>query len=584
MVSRFLITTAELSTWKKSEPIVFLGDWCKLYSQRDIWTDLDSKTEEYHWNNRERLYSDYQYLQNLYTKTLVSISHSLNKYHKVNRSIRYWKIFIGPWLFHFIHIIFDRWKMIENVTNNNSINGTTVLSGLEELVTPLNFKEFSELYSGELWNHWVYGEIIKYADKIPVEEIEYKENKQEKTDTRSQSKVKQISRLILKLYAFFTRNSKVFFFGGGGGKLGQIKLEILLGQLPTFYSLILNKEICIKKNNRDMFNIDFIEDNQFESFLLKMIPTQIPKYYLEGYKQLCKECHNINLPVNPKIIVSSSAIITTDIFKFWVSEKVERGAKLIVSQHGGHYGIGKWNSSEDHEVSIANAFLSWGWSGKNVQPLSSFKLSNVKNKRTTIRKKYVLMALGLTPRYSYWLYSVPMSSQWGEYLDDQVQFIELLPKYIRDALKIRLSLGDYNWNQRDRLLDRFPAIKFDDSKNTFESSVNNSKVFIGTYNATTFLETLSKDIPTIIYWNPLYSEIRDSAKQYIDLLHSAGILHYTPESIASHLQNIWPDIDYWWSQDEVQSARRIFINNYARTSSTYILEWSDFLKKRMATH
>ena len=35
MVSRFLITTPQKNTWKFSEPILFLGEWCKLYKKKE---------------------------------------------------------------------------------------------------------------------------------------------------------------------------------------------------------------------------------------------------------------------------------------------------------------------------------------------------------------------------------------------------------------------------------------------------------------------------------------------------------------------------------------------------------------------
>ena len=51
MVGRFLITTAEKQTWKIEEPIVFLGDWCKLYKDKDSWEKLNYKTNYLHENN-----------------------------------------------------------------------------------------------------------------------------------------------------------------------------------------------------------------------------------------------------------------------------------------------------------------------------------------------------------------------------------------------------------------------------------------------------------------------------------------------------------------------------------------------------
>jgi putative transferase (TIGR04331 family) len=578
MVNRFLITTAQKQTWKPSEPIIFLGDWCKLYKKKDYWEKLDYKTKDYHWDDRNMLYKDFQYLHALYEKIIISCSDSLNRLHKVNHSNRYWKILIGPWLFHFIQIIFDRWQMIQSL-ESNKISETIVLKGLNKLVLPLNFQDFSELYSSDLWNHWIYAEIIQHLGRIPVTEVLYKPKKKLSSGSYERIKIKKLFKKVVEKYSFITQNNKYFFFGNSFTKSGQLKLELALNQTPSFYDFGLNKEIFISEGNRNLFKIDFSRPNKFESFLLQIIPLQIPKYYLEGYSELIKECKKRHWPTNPKHIITSSPIITSDIFKFWTAEKTEKGSKLIVSQHGGHYGVGKWNASEDHEIDVSDIFLSWGWKAKGVKSLSSSKLINFEYKTVTSNKSDILMALGLTQRYSYWLYSIPTSSQWKEYLDDQVKFVDLLPQNIKKFIKIRLSPSDYKWSHKQRMLDKLPFVKFDNSKNTFQSSVANSRVFIGTYNATTFLETFSANIPTIIFWNPKYSEIRKDAEPYFKLLYDVGIMHYSPESAANHLTNIWGNIDDWWNLEETQSARLSFINQYAKTSSNWINEWKLFLQK-----
>ena len=40
----FLATTANQLYWKKDEKIMFLGEWCKVYDQKHIWSKLDHET------------------------------------------------------------------------------------------------------------------------------------------------------------------------------------------------------------------------------------------------------------------------------------------------------------------------------------------------------------------------------------------------------------------------------------------------------------------------------------------------------------------------------------------------------------
>ena len=39
----------------KNEAILFLGEWCRLYSRKFVWNDLDAIVVLYHWDNREKI-------------------------------------------------------------------------------------------------------------------------------------------------------------------------------------------------------------------------------------------------------------------------------------------------------------------------------------------------------------------------------------------------------------------------------------------------------------------------------------------------------------------------------------------------
>ena len=106
MVSSFLITTALEETWPDDleTPVLFLGEWCRIYTRRDRWSNMNAKVLLYHWDDRHKVFNDYHYLNNIYENTLKSLQKKLNEIHGVDHSLRYWRILIGPWLSQFIHI------------------------------------------------------------------------------------------------------------------------------------------------------------------------------------------------------------------------------------------------------------------------------------------------------------------------------------------------------------------------------------------------------------------------------------------------------------------------------------------------
>ena len=67
--SRVLVTTALESSWPDVDtPVVFLGEWCRLYERRSHWTRYDGEVARYHWDDRQRLRRDFEHLQLLPNK------------------------------------------------------------------------------------------------------------------------------------------------------------------------------------------------------------------------------------------------------------------------------------------------------------------------------------------------------------------------------------------------------------------------------------------------------------------------------------------------------------------------------------
>ena len=60
MEARFLVTTALEDTWpQQGQPVLFLGEWCKLYSRKHRWQKIDSKVASFQWDERSKLYQDH---------------------------------------------------------------------------------------------------------------------------------------------------------------------------------------------------------------------------------------------------------------------------------------------------------------------------------------------------------------------------------------------------------------------------------------------------------------------------------------------------------------------------------------------
>ena len=170
MVNRFLVTTALEETWPENPetPILLLGEWCRLYSRKEYWSKMNAEVLPYHWDDRNKLYRDYQYLQGFYEKILKSLADELNNIHSVDHSLRYWRILLGSWLGYFIQMLFDRWSSIDQALNLYSIDETIILDFPSDSFVSQGMIDFSSYYTSDEWNHYIYGKILESKSTVSI--------------------------------------------------------------------------------------------------------------------------------------------------------------------------------------------------------------------------------------------------------------------------------------------------------------------------------------------------------------------------------------------------------------------------------
>ena len=361
----FLVTTALQETWPEdNKSALFLGEWCRLYSKKSRWINMDGEVVPYHWDDRKKLYEDYKYLLKLFENVLEALVIELNNFHNVSHSSRYWRIVIGPWLMNFLTITFDRWSSINAALEKYSIVETKVNEKVGLNYIPENMEHFSNVVTTDLWNHAIYSSILKYLrfKKIKISNVPIDKTKWNiKRPYKKRYMISKIKNFLVTFCLFFSRNKNYFFMDTYLTKFDLVKLQLKLGQFPVFYSVPNYTELIPKEINRSITLSEFKCNNSFEHYLREVLPLQIPKAYIEGYKNLSKLTKNMHWPKKPKLIWTSISFYMDEIFKLWAANKIEEGVPLVIGQHGGNYGQAMFNMGEYHELKICDYYLSWGW-------------------------------------------------------------------------------------------------------------------------------------------------------------------------------------------------------------------------------
>jgi putative transferase (TIGR04331 family) len=537
-----------------------------------VWEKLDVEIAPYHWDDRARLQQDYQYLQSLHETLLEELAVKLNHLHGVKHSLRYWRILIGPWLGYFIQMLFDRWTMLKLAIEECKIDRCRVLSTKPCAVIPNDMAHFNQLYTEDDWNEIIYGQLLKqyWRNEIGIEEVkrdgdlplEFGKEAPKTLRTR----LKKFVHCAVDLANRVTTRSDDFFFISSCLPLRtDFKLQIKLGQFPKLWRSESVPELKPDLKIRQWEWKPRQGTDEFSVVARDFIPRHIPTAYLEGYQPLADRVHSLPWPKRPKVIFTSTGYSSADVFKAWAAEKTESSTPLVIGQHGGHFGMTPWAFHEEHQITIADAWLSWGWSDRTnsrVMPVGNLKIMG-QNMDFDQEGDVLLVEMAL-PRYSYHMYSLPVAGQWLAYFEDQGRFISALPDKIRQSVLVRQFPQDFGWQQEARWHGSFPSIKIDSGHQSIRALIRKSRIYICTYNGTTYLESLGWNIPTIMFWNPAHWELRDDVIPYFDLLKKVGIFHETPESAARQMITVWDDVSSWWWSQAVQEVRGKFCERYSR--------------------
>ena len=579
---RFLITTALEGTWLEDQPVLFLGEWCRLYSRKDRWSEMNAVVQTHHWDDREKFYTDYQYMNSFYERVLKDLSCKLNQIHGVGNSERYWRILVGPWLAYFIHILFDRWSSIESAVNNFEITNTVVQLGNEEALIPNDINQFAVLMVGDEWNHHIYAEVLRRLDSAPITFVNNKKHELNVKNEKVKASLKRYLALIYAAARYLARDTDAFLNSTYLPVFNELLLQLRLGQVPQLWGNVKPVNANLDWKQRD-WAMSTQCQSEFEFFLLSMIPKQIPKVYLEGYQELVAQIQSLPWPKSPKLIYTSNVLWHDSVSMAYTAEKVEKGTQLICGQHGGGYGTARFHFAEEHEIDIADCYLTWGWrnpSKKSVVPLG---ITKVKKKQLSSSRDILLVITMNVWRYSFRL-CAESAINYGKYIDRSFSFMHQLNKKVFAKTLVRLSPVETGINLPMRWHDRFPTVKVDDGNSSIYSLMYKSRIVVHTYNQTGFLETLAMGIPTVLLVDLNETPLRESAIPYYAELKRVGIFHDTPESAAAHVNTIWDDVDSWWTSIEVQGVVAKFTKQYCYRPDSIVESIETVIREVMAEH
>jgi putative transferase (TIGR04331 family) len=589
-----LVTTALEETWGKEENILFLGEWCKLYKRRDVWSQRDYETVSFHWDDREKLRKDYSYLESLHHTLLRCLVEALNKLHGVNHSVRYWQILLDPWLLSYLSVAFDRWECLRRAIEENSELQVISLQASDASLAQFSYSEFIDAVLSDEWNQYFCQRILEneYSGNCSIRPVEFPRAKQLSAPLRSSPKrrINMFRMIALSGDHFLKRifpRCDIFFLGTRFNFAALTRLNLALGQVPRLFFHEFGSPMkvgCLPISNeskavRASICLDFQAGNPFEKFVKIWVMQDMPTCLIEHYQALRARAKD--LTIKTKAIVTAGNHWVDVFAKFWFAEQTNRGVKLIIAEHGGS--LPPYKELFDFEDDIADAKATWftPYHQKQTQLPAAKIIGRFKKMRALQNGKsggeYCSVIGNECGRWVHRAHFYPMAGQWLHSFNMVLKLREHLDEEVEKYFRVKPYPGDLGWNTALQFSDILGLDKLLEEKN-LDRVFSDSRVIVCTYPETTFAEAMASGLPTILVYPESFYELNSIALPLFEILKSANIVFSDSKAAASHLNSIWRDPYHWWDSDLVRRARKEFGQQALDIEGDWLYKWKGFLQ------
>ena len=544
--------------FENSQDLTIIGKWLLPDLKIRGADDIRPAVLDYHWNDREKLFEDSIKINFFVSELLRDLSIQLNQTLNLNRPASYWNIILGEWLHLFCQTVFDRFEVLKSTKRNFDLIGIYELPSEENKIPRTTSDFYEKATKCHNWNANLFSEIVKAfcaSDwQITRTDREFEIHKPKHSHNKKKS-VSVVKKMYRSIYLKLTKPEKSTVMTTMYlNKINLLKLSIKLKGIPFLNEPKLDEELRCNKTKQF-----FLTESDEESFLTvakRLAPLYLPAVYLEEFFQHEKQSHEEYSNHFPKRILTANSHYSDESWKKWAATSYLNGAKIYILQHGGHYGTSKFSLSQDYELSIANKFITWGWTVEGDDRFLPAPANKLMQQVKRDKQENILFVTFEGPMYANWVTSAPIGPQILNSLTESLNFVSLLTDSVRSKLRIRPYPLNYGLNQAEEFLSLVPQDQISGPENTFISELRKVRLVVCNYNSTTFIECLSNNIPTLMYLDLNLWEIHPDYEGLFKRLIESKILHNSGESCALFINENYRTIEKWWTSPVVQNIRQ----------------------------
>ena len=550
----FLATTP-LSI-RSEHDVVLLGPWClEGHSEIELGSchlmshglvPLDKKLAL----NKE--------VQETVERILPNLCQRLNALHGQNQSDRYWRIICGRWLLGFVDVLYQRWNLIDQALTEFPIDHAGGFTLDHSMIAPRRSQDFAQQRISHEWNTHVFTAILRHRNVA----IELLPQGRPTNGTSLNLEDRFIKQTAVALWGLLAKRSPMCIADSYFGTWSEMRLALENRSLPARLIRVIPSKVEYSESMRESVKLTSTAGESFEEFLFGNLHRWLPYSWVEDFSELSAGPHTRHLPQNPHTIFTANAHHSSDYFMIYMAKQAERGSRIVLAQHGGLYGEGEVRSrNEEHELAIADTYVTWGWKDSSYYNIvhGPNQISQPTSTACSSREGGLLVVMDTTFRYSRYSWETrPERDLYGE------SCALLYSKLSADIQKKSIVRLHHDHNRCDEGHEQFfrelKGVNFDDVSRPIEKSISESRLVVVTTLSTTFIQNVSRGIPTLIYAQPEIYEIRAEYRWIFDELAKVGIFHESSVSVARWITAIWDGVGEWWNSEPVQEV----VNQYGR--------------------
>jgi putative transferase (TIGR04331 family) len=570
-MSLILVTCSDERTWPVDENILYLDNWCLKFERKDIWQKLNYEVYESRESIIDSKIALSTEIRDLENKIFGAIVKIMNSLHEKNHDENFWRILLGHWFRVYLATTLSRKRAIQGVINAYPITGASFIDLPEIDLIPKDFDSMCKLSDNPIYGSCLDFKIFKelciqdFTCNIVNDHIEnhHFKNKNYFNQILVKSR-KLVVNLLWKFSHLFTNKTDPYIGSTYLPRLHEILLQLSFAQSPKNWRLFLGHKVKAKPDLDLRERLSFkLKQTADYGIITDLLFKLIPICYLEGFADLQNDVLNSKLPASPKFIFTSNDFASYELFKIYAAINSQKDCKYFIGQHGNNYGTNKLVSPTIEELT-STRFITWGQNFESENILSGFVFTNAGRKfKQKYRDKLLLVQHPLE-----WTKIDIGTHESSHYFKDQKKFIQLLGDGLVENIIIRLYGGTANsvHNELHQYNEIGPNLRLDVGRKKIAKLIDQSRLTIFSYDSTGMLENLALNIPTMAFWQFELEHLNQEAKEYYLLLQKVGIIHFSPESIASKVNEVWLDVEAWWSSSIIQEARITFCKRYANMS------------------